>query len=244
MIFTVDLHTHILPSVDDGADSIQEALEMLDMAYNNGTTHIVLTPHYLTGDSRSTGKSKSKLISSFEKFKDTAAEEYPKLNLYFGAELFSVNNIDEVISDDQVIPINGGKYVLLEFGFRDTLPRALSVAEKLLSAGYIPLIAHPERYSFIQNNPRDIIPFLEKGALLQVNVSSIAGMSGRLAQDVALSFLENGLATAVASDAHDVAHRAPDLSEAYSFVFSEFSRRYAEELFFENPLAIINGKII
>lgn len=244
MIFTVDLHTHILPAVDDGAQGIDEAMLMLKTAYDNGTRHIVLTPHYLTGDSRSSGKSKAQLTETYERFCADASKVYPDLRLYLGAETFAVDNIDEVIDDGQLIAINNTKYILLEFGFVDDVLRVAAVTDKLIRRGYVPIIAHPERYKFIQNNPREIVPFLKKGALLQINSTSLAGKSGDLAQDVALSFLENEFVSVIASDAHSTSRRVPDLSDVYSFIFSEFSRDYAEYLFHNNPLAIINGHMI
>lgn len=239
----VDLHTHILPGVDDGADNFNEAMEMLDIAASNGTSHIVLTPHYLTRYDNFARLKKNDILSRFETFKETAAAQYPGLKLYSGAELFAVSNIDDVIEDDQIIPINETKYVLTEFGFEDRLSRTTNVVSALISHGYVPILAHPERYRFIQRNPRDIVKFLEMGCLIQINTTSLSGYSGRLAQDVALSFLENNLVTAVASDSHSMYQRVPNLSEAYAFVSSNFSNAYAEDIFYNNPLAIINGKL-
>jgi protein-tyrosine phosphatase len=244
VIFTVDLHTHILPGVDDGAENFKEAIEMLKIAHSNGTTGIVLTPHYLTRDMRSHRLKKQELIQRFEIFRDAVATEIPDIKLYMGAEMFGVSNIEDVIEYDMIIPINGTRYVLTEFGFSDYLQRALEVTNKLITAGYTPIIAHPERYSFIQRNPRDIVQFLEKGAVLQINSSSLAGHNGALTQDVALSFIENDLAAIVASDAHSTYQRVPDLSEVYSFISSNFSPAYAEDLMYNNPLNIVKGKML
>ena len=240
----VDFHTHILPGVDDGADDLDEAMEMLKIAAENGTTDIVLTPHYLTNDMRSSKLSKEQLEQRFKLFSESAKAFYPNINLYMGAEVFGANNIEDVIADNQLITINNTQYVLIEFGFNDQLPRALEICNTLLDNQYIPKIAHPERYSFIQRNPRDIINFLEKGALLQINTSSLAGDLGEMVQDVALSFVENSLVAIIASDCHSTFQRNPDLSEAYSFISSTFSSAYAEDLVHYNPLAILKGKRI
>lgn len=242
MIFTVDIHTHILPGVDDGAENFKEALEMLRIAKSNGTTDLVLTPHYLVRDSRSDGLSKREIKSRFNTFKEAAEAQCPGISLYLGAETFAVSNIEDVLDDDGLITVNNTNYVLLEFGFNDFVSRTLKITEVLSQNGYIPIIVHPERYLFIQRNPRDIIKYLEQGAILQVNTCSLAGYNGPLAQDVALSFLENGLASAIASDAHSTYQRVPDLSETYSFVSANFSSDYAEDLFYENPMTILKGK--
>lgn len=242
MVTIVDIHTHILPSVDDGAETVFEAEEMLSIAVANGTTDIVVTPHYLTRDMRSLNFSRAELFEAFATFKAKAAERFPGLNLYFGAEVFAVSNIEEYIESKQIITINNTKYVLLEFDFGDSALRALEITKVLQEAGYKVIIAHPERYDFMKSNPRQIVPFLELGAILQVNSTSILGNSGLASQDVALSLLENGLAAIVASDAHSIYNRRPDLSEAYSFVSSNFSFEYADDLFNNNPLAIIKGQ--
>ncbi len=244
MIPTVDIHTHILPGVDDGAENFKESMQMLKIAVRNGTTDLVLTPHYLARDVRAKSLRKQEMIEVFEAFREVVAQKLPQIKLYLGAEMFAVSNIEDVIADGQMITINDTKYVLIEFGFNDYLSRAVDVTKTLSKLGYIPIIAHPERYSFIQREPRSIIELLEKGALLQLNTSSIAGHNGSTAQDISMLFLENHLAAVVASDSHSTYQRDPDLSEAYEFVSSNLSYSYAEDLFYNNPLAIIKGKRI
>ncbi len=243
-MFTVDLHTHILPGIDDGAETFKESLQMLKIAMCNGTTDIVLTPHYLTKDMRAQKTSKNDIIRVFNAFKEAVAEQYPELRLYLGAEVFAVSNIEDVIADGQLITINDTKHVLIEFGFNDFKARAVEVTEKLTNAGYIPIVAHPERYLFIQRDPRTIIDLLERGAVLQVNSSSLAGHNGAVAQDIVLSFLENQFAAIIASDSHSTYQRNPDLSDAFSYVSANFSMEYAEDLFYNNPLAVIKGRRI
>ena len=242
MSVTVDLHTHILPAVDDGAEDVSEAIQMLQIAAANGTTDIVLTPHYLARGMRSTQMSKADLERMFGLFKEVAAQNFPKLNLYMGAEVFGVNNIEEVIADGQLITLNNTEYCLVEFGFHDHLQRALGVLDARARDGYKPIVAHPERYEFIQDQPRDVFRMLDKGALLQVNHTSLEGLSGIEAQDVAMLLIENNLAMCISSDAHSTFQRTPDLSEAYEFISSTFSPEYAEDLFFNNPKAILKGK--
>lgn len=238
------MHTHILPGVDDGAENVDEALEMLNIAVSNGTSHLVLTPHYLTNDNRSQGIKKEELCSRFELFREVAAVRYPQLNLYLGAEMFAVSNIEDVIADDRIIPINGTKYVLTEFKFNDYAVRALEITDVLLESGYTPVIAHPERYSFLQSDPSCVVKFIERGAVFQINATSMANYSSLGIRDFAFYLLDNEFASVIASDCHSTYQRKPDLSEAYAFVSSSFSSAYAEDLFFNNPLSIINGKRI
>lgn len=242
MIGTVDIHSHIIPAVDDGAVDLDEALDMLKIAVKNGTSDIVATPHYLADNLRCAGLSASELKARFDVLKEAAAKHVPDINLHFGAEMYSVGNIESVIKSGNVISIDNNGYVLVEFAFNDSPKRALEIVRVLQTAGYNVVIAHPERYVFVKDNPRLIVPFLETGALLQINPQSILGDCDPVEQDVALSFLENSLAAVVASDSHSVFKRSPDMSDAYSFVFLNFSPDYAERLFHHNPKAIINGE--
>ncbi len=240
----VDLHTHILPEVDDGADSLAEALKMLDLALSSGTTHIVLTPHYLAPD-RARGCDKHELYERFEAFSKTAADRYPELSVYFGAEMVAVDNFQDVVADRRLITINNSRYVLTEFGFYDRFNRTAEAVDNILSFGLVPIIAHPERYYFIQDDPSLLEVFREKGALFQVNVTSLLGLSGLKARQIAFETIGNGLASFVASDAHSTYQRRPDLAEGYAIVAAEFSRALAEDVFYNNPLAVVkNEKII
>ncbi len=240
----VDLHTHILPGVDDGAETLGVSLEMLNLAYESGTTDVVLTPHYLTRDVRSTGASKQQLIATFDSLKKAVADKLPNLNLYLGAETFAAANISDYIQEDLMLPLGDSKYVLLEFGFDDSSKRALDITKLIISSGYSVIIAHPERYPFFLYNPAGLLPFLDEGALLQLNASSIMGQNGNYSREMALSLIDSGLATMVASDSHSISYRTPDLAETFSFVSSEFSPECAEALFRSNPLAVLKGGIL
>jgi len=242
VIDTVDIHAHIIPGVDDGAVDFDEAVEMLKIAVKNGTTDLVATPHYLADNLRCAGLSVSELRARFEELKAVAAKYVPEINLHFGAEMYGVGNIESIIKSGNIISLNDNGYVLTEFAFNDSPKRALEIVRVLQNAGYKVVIAHPERYVFVKDNPRLIVPFLETGALLQINPQSILGDCDPVEQDVALSFLENSLAAIVASDCHSTFHRSPDLSDAYSFVFLNFSPEYAERLFHNNPKAVIRGE--
>ena len=238
-ILLVDLHTHILPNIDDGAESLSDALEMVSLAQSNGTTDIVLTPHYLLRDRRLRLLSKDEILYKFDVFKAKVKERYPDVRLYSGAEMFAVNNVEDVINDKQLITINNSRYVLVEFSFNDSLARTLEVVSKLVSFGLVPIIAHPERYDFLKEKPTDAEVFLQRQALLQINTTSLFGLSGEEAQKTAIQFLERKWVSFASSDAHNPYHRTPDLLEGYSFVATNFGETVANDIFSNNPLAVI-----
>lgn len=217
---------------------------MLEIASSNGTTHIVLTPHYLTNDHSFKKFNKQALESRFESFSLEAKQMYPELNLYLGAETVAVSNFRDVLAEEQLITINNSRYVLLEFGFDDRFERALRVTDKILSLDFVPIVAHPERYHFIQRNPELLMELRSYGALLQLNSTSLFGLSGDKAQRIAFEALENRAAQFIASDSHSVHMRNPNLAECYMTVASGFGQQMAEELFYINPLAVINDEYL
>jgi protein-tyrosine phosphatase len=233
-----------LHGIDDGAETFDEAMEMLEVAFSNGTTDLVLTPHYLSNDLRSTGVSKADILKRFEDLRSAAESKFDGLKLYIGAETFAAANILECAETDALLPINNTRYLLLEFGFDDTVSRALTVTRELHRLGYTAIVAHPERYGFFLNDPGKILSFLDEGALLQINANSVLGQNGVRSREMSLSLIDNGLAAFVSSDAHSVRYRSPDLSEAYSFVASAYDSDFAEALFERNPMTILQDKII
>ncbi len=240
----VDIHTHILHGVDDGAETFEEAVAMVETAFSNGTTDLVLTPHYLNNDLRSMGASKDDILRRFEDLRLAAESKFEGLKLYIGAETFAATNILECAERGVLLPINNTRYLLLEFGFDDTASRALTITRELNRLGYTAIIAHPERYSFFLNDPKKILSFLDEGALLQINADSVMGRNGSSSREMALSLIDSGLAAFVASDAHSIHYRSPDLAEAYSFVASTYDSEFAEALFERNPMIILQDKVI
>lgn len=240
----VDIHTHILHGVDDGAETFDDALEMLGVAFSNGTTDVVLTPHYLNNDLRSTGASKEEICRRFEDVRSAAEAKYNGLKLYLGAETFAAANILEYAEEGLLLPINDTRYLLVEFAYDDSVSRVLTVTRELHRLGYCVIVAHPERYEFFLNGPQHVLSFLDEGALLQINASSIMGLGGQAVREMALSLIDCGLAAVVASDSHSVYYRSPDLSESYSFVSSTYIPDFAEALFERNPLTILKNGII
>lgn len=240
----IDIHTHLLPAVDDGADSMSEACEMLKIANSSGTKSIVMTPHHLAEAGRCVGYPKQLLAEKFKQFKEFAAKEFPKISLYLGAENHVSKRTGYRFSKDELIPINGTRYLLCEFDFVELTEDAYNTARRLTDMGFVPIIAHPERYEFAKHHPLSLNMFIQAGVLLQINASSITSRADRVAHDVAMFLLENRMASFVASDSHSVDYRPPDLSEAYSIVSSTFSVSYANELFINNPNAVINGENI
>ncbi len=238
----IDIHCHIMPGVDDGADSYDEALTMAQEAFEAGTRIMAVTPHYLNASQCKHRYSKAQLAEKYRLLKEHLEREDCRLKLCLGAEHFGVTDIASYAEENKLIPLNGSHYVLIEFDFDDEPQRVEYVLSQLTEANYIPVIAHPERYYFLQEEPRMVYSYLDLGCLLQINKGSPLGRYGAAEKDLAMWLLKNRLPHAVASDCHSPFQRTPDMGELHEIISINVGDGYAHTLFEENPLKILKDE--
>ena len=238
-----DLHTHILYGIDDGSENIEMSVEMIKMAKNNGTNNIVLTPHCNIPDAY-TNYMNDVIVGRFEKLKRTIKEMEIDVNLYLGMEVYASDNIDRLIMDGAIITLNRSRYLLIEFPFMADPLWVTHILAKVHQIGLIPLLAHPERYIYVQEFPYMVFDWVNSGCLLQINRGSIVGRFGDQARDIAIMLMENNMVTAVASDAHSPYKRTPILNDAYDWVSKHFGSQYAQKIFVEKPTMLLNDQPI
>ena len=236
----IDVHSHILPMVDDGARSHEEALTMLRAAVVQGVTIQVLTPHIHHGKF---DNSQEQLTSEFIKFKSVVNEASIKIKLLLAAELHISDTLLDLALKDE-IPIigkvNGLKIFLLEFP-RIELPLGYdNLVKWLLSKGYLPLIVHPERNQTFIKQPQKLEALYNLGCPLQITGSSILGHFGEEARDFAMKLLENDMVSAIASDCHNLKGRSPNLGEAWEVVDRVFSHKKLYSTISQKQELIIN----
>lgn len=236
----VDIHSHLLPHFDDGASTLFESLELLRLAAKKGTKKMVLTPHMF--NPRIGYVDKAKVLTAFEQYKQQASEI--GVELLLGSEVFCSGLFLKSLPDNDFFTINNTAYLLVEFDFFDDIDRVLFALETVTRAGYRPIVAHPERYHFLKANPSAIKQMISKGALLQINNTSLSRKNRDESYDFAMWLLRDEYASFVASDAHDMEHRTTDMQPSFMTVYSEVSKKYAENIFFNNPEAVISGKEI
>ncbi len=237
----IDIHTHILPGVDDGAQDMSEALRMLRTAWKNGTKAVFLTPHYRGIYKQSTP---DMLKENFSWLQEMAISEFPEMQLYLGQEISYENDAPEIIYQNKVLRLNNSHYALLEFGANTLRSQMMNGVTKTIYNGFVPIIAHIERCSIVRKDLDFLNELLDAGALLQLNADSILGKNGFGIKRFCHNVLENRRAHFVASDAHDVKHRPPVLQECFLKVCKKYGVQYAASLFWDNPLAVIENGII
>lgn len=237
----IDLHCHILPGVDDGAATPEESCRMAQMAADNGVTALVATPHcnlpgwrenYLSRELRDRFLDLARLIKE---------REIP-LRLHTGAEVFVTSEVPRLIREKKLLTLAGSRYLLVEFDFEESGVFAERMLDAIRAEGLIPVVAHPERYAFVQEDPHCLHRWTRKGFVLQLNKGSLLGAFGRRARQTAFWCLDEGCVHLIGSDAHSPYRRTPRLSEAWDLVADYAIPEIADFLLQENPERILQDR--
>lgn len=230
-----DLHTHLLPGVDDGASTMEYALQMLRNAAASDVELLAVTPHCNRPYEKRNYLDDS-LLDRFLQLQQ-AAKDIP-VRLVLGAEVLVNEHLPQLLRQKKIPTINGSRYLLTEFPtdaspdfFQDTL-------QSILALGYIPLIAHPERYLSVCQRPQIAALWLDMGCHLQLTGGSIMGEYGKTVQRTAAYLLQQDFVACVASDAHGLHHRSNFLMDVYDHLSLQYSKHYAECLMYETPMGI------
>jgi protein-tyrosine phosphatase len=232
----VDIHSHILPGLDDGAKSPEVAVAMLRLAAESGTTDIVATPHanlQFTFD--------PELIE--RKITELQAAAGPLPRIHRGCDFhLTLENIQDALVHPGKYAINHKSYLLVEFS-ELLIPRTTQeIFDRFQNVGLTPIVTHPERNALLHARLDQMQSWVENGALIQVTAQSLLGGFGRSAKSIAVELMNRNLVHFIASDAHDTTHRPPVLREAYQQVARIWGESRAETLFVTAPQAVIAGE--
>lgn len=234
----VDLHIHILPGMDDGAETMEDALEMARSSVESGVDTVAASSH-----GNFDGYEPEELFEQYEEkfqaFRAKLSEEKIPLQVCRGMEWLVDDRLLDYIRKRRLPTINGGGYLLVEFYFDSSRRYVMSALDKLSEAGYRLILAHPERYDFARKSPESLIDLYRQEIILQVNKGSLLGEFGRRAFRAADYMLAKGLAGIVASDAHDPVLRSPDLEETARILDLHYGSDASEILLEETPLHIL-----
>lgn len=227
----IDIHSHLLPFIDDGSDSLEKSVYLIKKAVDEGVSKIVLTPHYNLGEYK---LSKDKTKNLFLTFKNQVEALGIKVELCLGQEVYCNENIYNLLKSGEVLTLNDTKCILVEFNYVQETD-IVDYVYNLLSFGYVPIIAHVERYGYLTVD--DIARLKELGAYIQVNANSVIGEDGKDVQKLVLNLIKNNLVDFVATDIH--IRRNSSLKLAYNFISKKFKEEVAKNLFIENAKKII-----
>lgn len=234
----IDIHSHILYGVDDGAASREISTEMLREAARQGITDIIATPHYRQGMFSYPSK---KVFSHYQELRREAHKVGIRLSL--GCEYFVDGDIYENLEKGRVPTLAGTRYVLTEYAPDAAYSMVQMFSQNLLRQGYIPVIAHVERIKNFVSHPEEIERFQRAGVMVQMNADSVLGWGGRLRQRFCLKLLRENMADMIASDAHDLTRRAIRLRECEEYVARHFDEAFVRKLFYQNAWKILRSDI-
>ena len=181
----IDLHCHILPGQDDGSQSLEESLEMARMAVDSGVKAVVATPHCTHDRTRD-------VYSAWRLLSEAMEESGIPLRLFPGMEIYGTENTARMLRDGRLFTLAGSRYPLIEFSFYSDGEEETRILQSVCDCGFRPLVAHPERYSYVQENLRIVNEWYRMGCLLQINRGSLLGRFGYHAQNAALELVRRG----------------------------------------------------
>lgn len=237
----IDLHAHILPETDDGAHSLNESLNMLRMAQESGVRVVVATPHCNIPGSY-TNYVTQELETKFRQLREAVKNAGIDVKVARGMEIFATDKMPQLLSEGKVWTLNNTRYFLTEFAFDENPDFCHLVLEECYERGFIPVIAHPERYFFVQRNPEIVYQWYSQGFGIQINKGSLLGRFGNHAREMARVLLQHGLVSCVASDAHTSYMRTTHMTETSTYLDTYFGTRYRKLVTWENPGRILQGK--
>ncbi|MCF0056753.1 tyrosine-protein phosphatase [Dyadobacter sp. CY356] len=196
----LDLHMHVLPGIDDGAQHMQDSLALIDSHYRAGIRTIIATPHIRIDFFKNTQES---IHNAWTELTNVTKDQYPDLEIKYAAEYFADDYFLTLIEKREILPISGN-YVLVETSLRHDLPYFGDILKEMILQGYQPVVAHPERYQAWHQNPERYAEIYELGVIFQINLLSIGGAYGPTEQITAERLIQQGWIGALGSDLHRV----------------------------------------
>lgn len=237
----IDIHSHILYGLDDGAQTMEQSIEMAKIAEKDGIDKIIATPHLFRGNF---------LFDNFERIEQKRDElskalEKNKINveIFTGAEVHITHNlIDEIRRNRECLVLNNGSYILVEFPTDHIFSGVKNLFFDLMSEDITPIIAHPERNSVFRNTPELLYELIHMGGLTQANQGSLFSHYGNSVQETVYQFLEWNFVHFIGSDAHNTHLITPRLSGALDKISEKTGADNAKALVLGNPQAVLDDK--
>lgn len=237
----IDIHTHILPEVDDGSGSMEETIKMLQLAQEQQIATIIATPHYIPGGRNVPVEV---LKQKLEQVQVEASKMNPDMKLFLGNEIYYSDSVIEDLKAGKILTLADSRYVLVEFSTKDTDQHIYRALSGLIRNGYIPILAHVERYRCFYKKEYLIHDLIEAGCYIQMNATSLVG--GLLDREAAYhrSLMAQGLIHLLGSDCHDEKVRIPYMIKTAQMMIKKYDESLVNKILFTNPLNVLENKYI
>lgn len=233
----IDIHSHILPGIDDGSKNLEESINIIHYLEKVGITDIICTSHYVKNTKYNYNEMVRKQL--LETLKQNVTN--PNTKLYLGNEVYATEDMVDLLEKKEISTINNSRYLLIELPLSGYLNNLQNILCELIGGGITPVIAHPERYLFLQKNKKEIKRLLEFDCLLQCNVESLTNKYGKKAKKLMNYLLKNNLVQAVATDTHYTGNEK-QLRKAYKKLKHLVGNQEYQKLVYENPLKILENQ--
>lgn len=237
----IDFHTHILPNIDDGSKSVEETFNLVKEAELAGFDKIISTSHYMEEYYEVENKEREIWINAIN---EKLAAQNSNIHIFMGNEIYITENIIKLLEDGKASTINNSNYVLFEMPLNAKPMNLYDVLFEMLRFKLVPILAHPERYIFVQKDPEMIYDLIEKGVLMQCNYGSIIGQYGKRAKIIMNKLLKNDMVHFLGTDVHKEGTVYTKMDEILSELRNIVGEQKLEELTSTNPELAINNKKI
>lgn len=235
----MDLHCHILPYVDDGAEDLDEALTLLQLQRQQAVDCVVLTPHSRT---KLFETDDHVILRQFQRLCQEAEQRNEMPRLLLGREYYCDSAMMERAARQRLCTLGDSDTLLIEFSSRHPFELVYQRVKHLSELGYRPLIAHVERYTWTHEHPKDLLKLTDLGAAIQINASSVLGKLGWKQKRFCRKLMEDNLVDIIASDCHRTQWRSPDLGICRTYVERKIGEAYAHRIFCSNPTRLLDNR--
>ena len=234
-----DIHCHLLPGVDDGANDIKETCRMLEKAYDEGIRVITATPHYSAYKHNASPERLRELLNTVN---HATAENGRQLKVILGNELLFSMDLIEAIKRGDALTIDGTRYILVEFSFGVAFKEIRDGLNQCIYAGYIPILAHAERYRCLRKEPELVGELINLGCYIQINMSSIQGGIGDSKVAFAHKLMKREWVHFLGTDAHGDKDRAPAARHVVTFLKKKYGEAVVRRLLWDNPMTMLEDR--
>ncbi|MDO5018416.1 MAG: hypothetical protein Q4E02_03870 [Lagierella massiliensis] len=236
----IDIHSHVLPYLDDGAQSIEESLEIVQIYKENGFTGVIATPHHYYGKYL---PSKEEIIESHKLLTTELKKNDDKFNIYLGNENFLDENTIPDLKSKNIFTMGGSRYVLVEIPLNNKNNFAKEIIFNIQMLGYLPILAHVERYKITKDDFNFIEELYKAGVLIQINLSSLKN-EGSSYFEMTNKLLERKMVQFVGTDTHSKETRNPDVSEQLYYLKDKMGDDWYNEVVIQNPYKMLKNQLI
>lgn len=237
----IDMHSHILPGVDDGAENMDMSMTMVDMAYNQGVRLMIATPHYYPGHMR---YPKEHLEEVYAQTISVIKEKYSDFTLLLGNEIYYRDEVVEKLKNRRIFTLADTRYVLLEFSTVAEYDYVRKAVKKILDAGYYPILAHIERYSCLWKNEKGVKELIRMGAYMQINAENFEGGFFSAERRYCTKLIQDGMVHFLGSDCHNTKRRSPNIKQAADYLEEKIEPEALARIMSQNPRKLLDDKYI